>query len=89
MQAFGGNMLCECFGNMKKVEKIKIVDGKRVKTGIFRRICDRCAFDISEAQYQKMANKQIQADADTEAKIQTHEHLMSMGDLLFNPKLRR
>jgi hypothetical protein len=55
-------MLCECFGNMKKVEKIKIVDGKRVKTGIFRRICDRCAFDISEAQYQKMANKQIQSD---------------------------
>lgn len=47
-------MLCDCFGNMMKVEIIKFVKGRKVKTGKFRRICSRCSLNISETQYKKM-----------------------------------
>lgn len=50
-------MLCDCFGNMMRVELTKLANGVRLKTGEIIRICDRCAFNLPENDYQKWVNQ--------------------------------
>lgn len=45
-------MLCDCFGDIIRVELCKLKNGKRVKTGQIVRICNRCGFSFTEKEYQ-------------------------------------
>jgi len=51
-------MLCDCLGNMIKIELTNLIKGKRVKTGEIIRVCDRCSFSLSEDEYQQWINQQ-------------------------------